>query len=111
MDQATRNELWDAISQAIGWNPVTARERTIMAMAVKELVDVRASVDEVSRAAKGYRSLYPRAALTPLALVKHWSASLAEAKPRRVTTTVADDDVELVGPPEGWSLPKLKEIG
>ena len=107
---ASRGELWEAVSSALGWNPVTARERTIMAMAVKELHDIRASVDDVGRAASGYRILFPRAALTPLALCKHWSASLAEAKPRRVTSTVVEEDVLLVPPPPGWQLPKLKEI-
>jgi hypothetical protein len=74
-----RNELWDAVVQACGWDaePMTKSQQGRTAAAVKELREIGASPDEIKRRAGYYRVKYPGMDLTPTALSANW-ASIAQ---------------------------------
>jgi len=74
-----RNELWDAIVEACGWDgqPLTKTQQGRTASAAKELREIGASPDEVKRRAIHYRAKYPGMDVTPNALAANW-ASIAQ---------------------------------
>jgi hypothetical protein len=83
-----RNELWDAVVQACGWDvePMTKAQQGRTAAAVKDLRNIGASPDEVKRRASHYKAKYPGMDVTPTALSANW-ASIAQppSGPGRVT--------------------------
>jgi DNA-binding transcriptional MocR family regulator len=77
--------LFDAVAKtcAINTDKLTASARGALNRAVKELRDVNATPDQITAVAKSYRNQYPNATLTPMALVKHWSAFVRPDTPNR----------------------------
>lgn len=70
------DNLFESLAKACGINvtQLTGSSRGQLNKAVKELRDIGATSDEVTDKAAAYRRQYEKAALTPLALVKHWPA-------------------------------------
>jgi DNA-binding transcriptional MocR family regulator len=77
--------LFDATAKACNINTgnLTASARGALNRAVKELRDVNATPEQIAAVAKSYRNHYPNATLTPMALVKHWSAFVKPDTPER----------------------------
>lgn len=79
---STRQDLvFEAVAEVCGieWRggALTASARGPLTRAVKELKQVGAEPDEIRARSKRYLLKYPGAALTPMALAKHWSALTA----------------------------------
>jgi biotin operon repressor len=70
------DNLFDTLAKACGINvtQLTGSSRGQLNKAVKELRDIGATTDQITDKANAYRRQYEKAALTPLALVKHWPA-------------------------------------
>ena len=70
------DNLFDTLAKACGINvtQLTGSSRGQLNKAVKELRDIGATEQQVTDKANAYRRQYEKAALTPLALVKHWPA-------------------------------------
>jgi hypothetical protein len=77
--------LFDTLAKtcAIDTANLTASARGALNRAVKELRDVNATPAQITAVAKSYRNQYPNATLTPMALVKHWSAFVRPDTPGR----------------------------
>ena len=77
-----RSLLFAALSEATDRDPkaMTKREARATAVAMESLLEVGAAPEEVMWRAANYRTHYPDAALTPHALVLHWSLC---AQPKR----------------------------
>jgi hypothetical protein len=74
-----RNELWDALVEACGWDgQLTKSQQGRVAAAMKELADIGADPAEVLRRASHYRVKYPGMDVTPTAISANW-ASIAQA--------------------------------
>lgn len=75
-DALSRTTLFSAVLQVCGLNESEMTSSALGALhkAVKELHGLKGevSVDEVRQRAERYRLAYPKATLTPSALVKHW---------------------------------------
>lgn len=71
-----KDELFEAVAEACGidWRNLTSSGRGPLNRAVKELKEIGANADQVGRRAAAYKKKYPEAALTPMALTKHWAA-------------------------------------
>jgi hypothetical protein len=71
-----RNELWDAVVEACGWNgqALTKSQQGRTASAVKELSEIGAEPAEVRRRAANYRLKYPGMDVTPTALSANWAS-------------------------------------
>jgi len=71
-----KDNLFETVANACGINltNLTRSSRGQLNKAVKELREVGATEQDVQAKAKAYRTQYPNAALTPTALVKHWSS-------------------------------------
>ena len=72
-----RKDLSGAIFDAIGLDPailLTGSEQSQLNIAAAELHKVGATVADVRERSLVYRARWPDMALTPMALVKHWSA-------------------------------------
>lgn len=92
--KALRDALWQALGAVVQWGgPDGGPERgdrmgeTRFGRAVKVFVEVGATPAEVERRGRNYRASMPGVALTPEALVKHWSALAlqpSEATARRI---------------------------
>ena len=97
-ESAKRDELFEAVAEACGidWRTLTQSGRGPLNRAVKELRDIGVSADQVGGRAAAYKKQYPDAALTPMALTKHW-ASLAPA-----TKTYSKSIWETYNPPESY---------
>jgi hypothetical protein len=52
----------------------TTTSRSVINRVVKELKEIEASPEEITRRARRWRVVYPTITLTPTALVKHWPA-------------------------------------
>ena len=93
------DHLWDAVCKAcaIDGRQLTKTGRGALNRAVKELRDAGATAEQVADRAAAYRKAYPDAALTPMALAKHWASFSPEAKPKR--TSVWDN----YEPPEWYT--------
>lgn len=77
----TRNVLWDQMAEEFGFQPRTPQEQRLWGRLCAELKAGEVTPQELKWAARGYKRLYPRAAFTPPALVKHFSAALEAGKP------------------------------
>jgi DNA-binding transcriptional ArsR family regulator len=95
---AKKDELFEAVAAACGidWTNLTPSGRGPLNKAVKELRDIGVTPDQVGGRAAAYKKQYPDAALTPMALTKHW-ASLAAAK-----TASRKSIWETYDPPESY---------
>jgi DNA-binding transcriptional ArsR family regulator len=95
---AKKDELFEAVAAACGidWTNLTPSGRGPLNRAVKELRDIGVTPDQVGGRAAAYKKQYPDAALTPMALTKHW-ASLAPAK-----TASRKSIWETYDPPESY---------
>jgi hypothetical protein len=80
---------------------LTKSERASWEHAVAQLADVDATPDEVRDRCAAYRTIFPTAALTPIALVRHWNLLGA-----RATIAQPDPETSLDGWVEktGWRL-------
>lgn len=76
-----QDDVWDALGRAVGWTPGAGDDaaRTLFGACVRDLVKMQATPAEIAARASRYRATYQGAALTPTALVKHWSAMVAPA--------------------------------
>lgn len=68
-----QDPLWDALVEALGYGPATASERGAWNGALKQLREVDASPEDIADRCAEYRKRWPKVALTPPALAKHWS--------------------------------------
>ena len=95
---AKKDELFEAVAEACGinWRNLTSSGRGPLNKAVKELKDIGVTADQVGGRATAYKKQYPDAALTPMALTKHWAA-LAP-----VTKTYKESIWETYDPPESY---------
>ena len=95
---AKKDELFEAVAEACGidWGKLTSSGRGPLNKAVKELRDIGVTADDVGGRAAAYKKQYPDAALTPMALTKHWAA-LAP-----VTKTYKESIWETYDPPESY---------
>ena len=95
---AKKDELFEAVAEAcsIDWRNLTPSGRGPLNKAVKELRDIGVTADDVGGRAAAYKKQYPDAALTPMALTKHWAA-LAP-----VTKTYKESIWETYDPPESY---------
>lgn len=93
-----KDELFEAVAEACGidWRTLTQSGRGPLNRAVKELKEIGVTADQVGGRAAAYKKQYPDAALTPMALAKHW-ASLAPAK-----TAARKSIWETYDPPESY---------
>jgi DNA-binding Lrp family transcriptional regulator len=83
---ASKDELFEAVAAGCGidWTQLTKTGRGQLNAATKELRDIGATADQVGGKAAAYRKQYPEAALTPMALVKHWAGlDVTVKKPER----------------------------
>jgi hypothetical protein len=78
------NPLWDAVVAACGWQGerLTKSQQGKTAAAVKELRDIGATPDEVTRRAANYRNKYAGMDLTPNALAANWASLGTTAPPK-----------------------------
>ena len=95
---AKKDELFEAVAKAcsIDWRNLTSSGRGPLNKAVKELREIGVTADQVGGRAAAYKKQYPDAALTPIALTKHWAA-LAP-----VTKTYKESIWETYDPPESY---------
>tara|TARA_R100000657_G_C4659246_1_gene103066 strand:+ start:90 stop:836 length:747 start_codon:yes stop_codon:yes gene_type:complete len=68
-----RNKLWNALVDAIGYQPSTQVERAGWNKCIKQLREAGAKADEIPSRVSQYKKLFKGMTLTPYALVKHWS--------------------------------------
>lgn len=99
MTDRPRNHLWDALVAIFGYSPTLRREQKLWGQIVSEFREAEVTPDQLQRAARGYRRLYPQAAFTPTALRNQFSACLAEATPKRQPLRLVDDEDETTVPP------------
>ena len=68
-----RKVLWNALVDAIGYQPSTQVERAGWNKCIKQLREAGAKADEIPSRVSQYKKLFKGMTLTPYALVKHWS--------------------------------------
>jgi hypothetical protein len=68
-----RDPLFVALVACLGREPVTRREWRQWIMAVNQLHGAGVKASEIPRAIQGFQATFPRATITPLALVNQWS--------------------------------------
>lgn len=68
-----RKVLWNALVDAIGYQPSTQVERAGWNKCIKQLREAGAKADEIPSRVSQYKTLFKGMTLTPYALVKHWS--------------------------------------
>ena len=93
-----KDELFEAVARAcsIDWRNLTPSGRGPLNKAVKELRDIGVTADQVGGRAAAYKKQYPDAALTPMALTKHWAALAPQTK------TYKESIWETYDPPESY---------
>ena len=75
-----RDPLTLTLIACLGHEPATRREWGQWRIAVNDMRNASITPDDIPRAIRGYQATYPRARVTPLALVGHW-AEIQEGKP------------------------------
>lgn len=75
------DQLFEALTAAVGVTPVTHSERMAFARAARELSRAGVTPADVAPRVAAYRHRWPNVVVTPAAITKHWS-SLAPAAPR-----------------------------
>jgi len=75
-ERRVKDNLFETIADACGISltGMTRTARGQLNKATKELREVGATEEQVRHKAKAYKAQYPNAALTPTALIKHWSS-------------------------------------
>jgi biotin operon repressor len=75
-ERRTKDNLFEVVAKVCGiaLTGMTRSSRGQLNKAVKELREIGATEEQVTAKAKAYKTQYPNAALTPTALVKHWSS-------------------------------------
>ena len=68
-----RKRLWNALVDAIGYQPSTQVERAGWNKCIKQLREAGAKADEIPSRVSQYKTLFKGMTLTPYALVKHWT--------------------------------------
>jgi hypothetical protein len=86
-DAEERIALRAAVLQACQLDPerITSSAEGALSKATKDISDVGATPEDVVEAANAYRTRFPKAPVTPLALAKHWptlSGSPSQGQPR-----------------------------
>jgi hypothetical protein len=95
----SRDLCWEALVEATGAK--VDQERGALNAALKSIRDEMPGLEDETLAeeirfrARSYRRAWPTAALTPMALAKHWNRIQMEAR---------ESPAETPAPPEGWSL-------
>lgn len=86
-----KDNLFETVAEVCGINltGMTRSSRGQLNKALKELREVNATEAEVRHKAKAYKTQYPNATLTPLALVKHWS-SFGELEKKQQRASIWD---------------------
>lgn len=102
-------EIGVALSAALGvqLRTLTRSERGAWERAVHELADVGATRDDVTARCAAYRVRWPEIALTPMALVRHWSllgAAVEIASPTRKVEEWIDQTAVLFDPETAHEL-------
>lgn len=94
-----RNPIWDALLNACNVSPdnVNSSEASRYGKLVKVLKDSDATPEEIFARAMAYRQKFPKATLTPTALVNRWS----ECDPSRMEMNGLKGVV-----PQGWNAIK-----
>jgi hypothetical protein len=87
-DAEERVALRAAVIEACQLDPerITSSAEGALSKATKDISEVGATPEEVVEAANAYRTRFPQASVTPLALAKHWptlSGSPSQEQPRR----------------------------
>lgn len=80
--------LLNALTTGIGRRPATKSERRAWRSAAVELVDASASPADVVTRCELYRNRWPDVALTPAALVRHWSSLVGDVVELQPTPTL-----------------------
>ena len=90
-ERRAKDNLFEVIAESCGISltGMTRSARGQLNKAAKELREVGATSEQVKHKAKAYRAQYPNAALTPTALIKHWS-SFAELEKKQQRPSVWD---------------------
>lgn len=80
---SSQQAMFVALAEGCGWNvhQITDSARGGLGKAAKELLKVGASPGEVRGRAAAYRQKFPKAALTPTALAKHWASCEPSRQP------------------------------
>lgn len=68
-----RKRLWNALVDAIGYQPSTQVERAGWNKCIKQLREAGAKADDIPNRVSQYKTLFKGMTLTPYALVKHWT--------------------------------------
>jgi Helix-turn-helix domain len=87
-DAEERVALRAAVIQACQLDPdrITSSAEAALSKATKDISDVGGTSEDVAEAANAYRTRFPQASMTPLALAKHWpalSGSSSQGQPKR----------------------------
>jgi DNA-binding Lrp family transcriptional regulator len=80
-----KDTLFETVAEVCGISTgnLTRSSRGQLNKAVKELREINATDEQVRLKAKAYKRQYQNAALTPMALVKHWSSFAVVEKQQR----------------------------
>jgi hypothetical protein len=80
-----KDTLFETVAEVCGiaTGNLTRSSRGQLNKAVKELREINATDEQVRLKAKAYKRQYQNAALTPMALVKHWSSFAVVEKQQR----------------------------
>lgn len=86
-----KDTLFETVAEVcgIGLTSLTRTARGQLNKAAKELREIDATEEQVRHKAKAYKTQYPNATLTPMALIKHWS-SFAELEKKQQRPSVWD---------------------
>jgi hypothetical protein len=87
VDAEERVALRAAVIQACQLDPerITSSAEGALSKATKDISDVGGTAEDVAEASNAYRTRFPQASVTPLALAKHWptlSGSPSQGQPR-----------------------------
>ena len=90
-ERRVKDNLFETVADVcgIGLTSLTKTARGQLNKAAKELRDIGATDEQVRHKAKAYKTQYPNATLTPMALIKHW-ASFGELEKKQQRPSVWD---------------------
>jgi hypothetical protein len=109
------DDVWDALAACVGWQPEPkdVAAARLFGKVVADLVRLGATPQQMRERASKYRATYPGAALTPTALVKHWSAMAAPTNPPAFAGTAPgrswDDEMVVERDGERMTIAQFKE--
>lgn len=76
--KASRNDIWNALEQIMGYKPSSPSERGNWGKVVKQLVEMEVGPADMIERAMAYRKRWPNIDLTVNALLKHWDFVMTE---------------------------------